>query len=158
MFIPNTGNMHIYRVAKTKWAKDTSGEGARLYGGRWNHKKLACIYASESRALAMLEYTVNINVDDIPLSLTLVTLEIDDAVVLSHEISQLPGNWKEYPAPVNTKDMGSAWLREGKKIIRIPSVVIPQEFNFIINGQIDNSTFCKIVHVEDLEYDLRIKS
>ncbi|MEO7263327.1 MAG: RES family NAD+ phosphorylase [Ferruginibacter sp.] len=149
--------MLIYRVAKTKWAKDTTGEGSRLYGGRWNHKKLACIYASESRALAMLEYTVNINVDEIPFSLTLVSFEIDDAVVLSPGFEELPPNWKEYPAPVNTKDMGSAWLREGKKIIRIPSVIIPPEFNFIVNCQIENSTFCKIVHVEDLEYDRRIK-
>ena len=56
--------MIVYRLSRTRWADDLTGEGSRLHGGRWNHPGTPCIYTSESRALAILEYTVNVNVDD----------------------------------------------------------------------------------------------
>ena len=55
-----------YRVGRTRYARDLDGEGARLHGRRWNHPLTPCIYTSESRALALLEYTANVNIDDIP--------------------------------------------------------------------------------------------
>ena len=62
--------MLVYRIGRTKRAGDLTGEGSRLNGGRWNHKLTPCIYTSESRALALLEYTVNVNIDEIPRALT----------------------------------------------------------------------------------------
>ncbi|HEY0678682.1 MAG TPA: RES domain-containing protein, partial [Chitinophagaceae bacterium] len=41
--------MIVYRIGRTKWAKLLDGEGARLYGGRWNHIGVPCVYTSESR-------------------------------------------------------------------------------------------------------------
>jgi RES domain-containing protein len=113
--------MIVYRIGKTRYAKDLTGEGARLNGGRWNHKFTACIYTSESRALALLEYTVNVNIDDIPRALSITTFDIPEIGVLELKEADLPGNWKEVPAPSSTKDFGSNILKTATyPVIKIP--------------------------------------
>ena len=45
-----------WRIVKTKYAAQAfDGEGARLYGGRWNSPGLRMVYNSENVALAALE-------------------------------------------------------------------------------------------------------
>jgi RES domain-containing protein len=149
--------MDVYRISKTKWAGDLSGEGARLYGGRWNRKGISCLYTSSSRSLAILEFSVNVGLDDIPRSLSIVTLNLPDKF-LEVDMHELPGNWKDVPAPGSTRDFGTKLLQEGKHlIIRLPSAVIPQEFNYIINPAHKDLKLCKILSVNDFVYDIRIK-
>ena len=150
--------MIVYRIGITKHAADLTGEGARLNGGRWNHKGTPCIYTSESRALALLEYTVNVNIYDIPRTLSYTILEIPDAGIQELKEEDLPGNWKDVPAPSSIKDFGTALLKALKTpAIKIPSSVIPDEFNYILNPkQPDNRNF-KILDIKDFVYDVRIK-
>ncbi|WP_315823815.1 RES family NAD+ phosphorylase [Paraflavitalea speifideaquila] len=118
--------MVVYRIGKTKYAKDLSGEGARLHGGRWNHKLTPCIYTAESRALAVLEYTVNVNVDEVPRALSITTYEIPDDGILLLRKSDLPGDWAAVPASSSTKDFGTRLLKDATyPVIRFPSAVIP---------------------------------
>jgi len=150
--------MFVYRIGKTKYAKELSGEGARLNGGRWNHKLIPCIYTSESRALALLEYTVNVNIEDIPRALSITTFEIPETQILLLTETDLPGNWKEAPAPSSTKDFGTNKLKELLyPIIRIPSSVIPNEFNYLLNPLHPNSKLFKIAEITNFVYDVRIK-
>jgi RES domain-containing protein len=150
--------MIVYRIGRTKYANDLSGEGARLHGGRWNHKMVPCIYTSQSRALALLEYTVNVNIDDIPRALSFTTFEIPDNSLLVLQLKDLPGNWTEAPSPGSTKDFGTAILKKGEySVIKIPSVVIPLESNYLINPLHRDITKCKIIDVHDFVYDVRIK-
>jgi len=150
--------MVVYRLGKNKWAGDLSGEGSRLHGGRWNHPGIPCIYTSESRALAVLEYTVNTNIDDVPRALSITTIEIPDDAIMVHPISSLPGNWQEYPAPSSTKDYGSGVLKgNAYPIIRFPSTIIYWEFNYVLNPLHSQSAKFKIIDVEDFIYDVRIK-
>ena len=83
--------MLLYRIARTKWARTLDGEGARLHGGRWNNPGTSCIYTSESRALALLEYTVNTNLDDIPRALSIITIQVseEEAANLTAAISRV---------------------------------------------------------------------
>lgn len=150
--------MLVYRIGKTKYADDLSGAGAKINGGRWNHKSIPCIYTSESRALSLLEYTVNVNIDEIPRALSVTTLEIpDEDILIIHEDS-LPGNWKKIPIPSSTKDFGTRSLNAKVKLaIRIPSSVMPDEFNYILNPLHRNSRNIKIIEIRDLVYDVRIK-
>jgi RES domain-containing protein len=149
--------MEVYRISRTKWAGDLSGEGARLYGGRWNRKGTSCLYTSSSRSLAILEFSVNVSLDEIPRSLSIVTLNLPDQF-LEVAVKDLPGNWKDVPAPGSTRDLGTRLLQEGKHlIIRLPSTVIPQEFNYIVNPAHQHLKFCKIISVDDFVYDIRIK-
>lgn len=150
--------MKVFRVGRTKHLRDLTGEGARLFGGRWNHKGVACVYASENMALAVLEYTVNTNVDDIPRALSIATIEIPGSNILSLSIADLPGNWNEAPAPAETKDLGTRLLLAAEyAVIKLPSAVIPFEHNFLLNPLHADSKAFKIVEVRDLVYDVRIK-
>lgn len=148
--------MKVYRITKTKYAEDLSGTGAKLYGGRWNHIDSACIYTAESRALSVLEYAININIDFIPRALSLCVFEIDESQVYSFKQEDLPGNWRETPAPKSTKDYGTQFLKSNKPILKIPSIIIPEEFNYIINPQVASLSF-KLVEIKDFVFDLRIK-
>jgi len=150
--------MIVYRISWSKYADDLTGKGAWLNGGRWNHKLIACIYASESRALAVLEYTVNVKINEIPRALSLITLEIPDTGILKLKEGELPGNWKDAPGPSSTKDFRTELLKALKfPILKIPSCIIPNEFNYILNPVHERSRYFKILEIRDFVYDVRLK-
>ena len=149
--------MLVYRVSKTQYAYDLNGTGAKLFGGRWNHVDTPCIYTAESRALAVLEYSVNINIDVIPRALSICIFEIDENLIKEIKTKKLPGDWQEIPAPYSTKDFGTKLLKKGISIIKIPSIVIKDEFNYILNPNDLGSSF-KLIEVKDFVYDLRVKN
>jgi len=150
--------MLVYRISKNNYANDITGEGARLHGGRWNHQLTACLYTSGSRALALLEYTVNVNIAHIPRGLSIVTLDIPEDALLQLRVTELPDNWQDTPAPASTKDFGTALLQKASySVIVVPSVVLPDEFNYLLNPLHPGIAKVKVVSVKDLVYDLRIK-
>jgi RES domain-containing protein len=151
--------MLVYRIGRTKYADDLTGEGARLHGGRWNHKLTPCIYTSGSRSLAVLEYTVNVQIDDIPRALSITTIEITESDILELTTGDLPGNWRTSPAGTLAKDFGTNLLKElYYSVIKIPSVIIPDEYNYLLNPLHKKSSSFRIKHVEDFIYDVRIKN
>jgi len=158
-FIPEPGCMIVYRVSKKQFAADLTGEGARLFGGRWNHIHTACVYTSCSRALALLEFSVNVNRILAPQSLNLVSIEIQDKNILKLHTADLPENWLDIPAPGSSKDFGTALLREARyPVIAIPSVIVPEEYNYLLNPLHKDHDRFRIVAVTTLNYDGRIKS
>ena len=97
--------INVYRIGKNKYIKDLSGEGARLYGGRWNYTGYRVLYASESLALAILEYITKTGAVETELKdLSIAYLEIEDGVSISEiKIEGLPENWNNYPVPEDLK-------------------------------------------------------
>ncbi len=150
--------MIVYRIGITKWATALNGEGARLHGGRWNHIGTPCIYTSQSRALAVLEYTVNNNIEEIPRLLSITAIEIPNDF-LDHPIPLLPGNWRDSPAPASTKDFGTDALKASTDaVLCFPSAILPQEFNYLLNALHPASKLFKVIDVQDFIYDIRIKT
>jgi RES domain-containing protein len=153
--------MLLYRIARTKWARVLDGEGASIHGGRWNLRGTPCIYTSESRALAILEYTVNTNLDDIPRSLSIITIDVADHDALrffTPPISMLSGNWSDCPAPSTLKHFGTRLFTKSYAGLRIPSVIIPKEFNVLLNPVANPAATFRVVDIEDFVYDIRIKN
>lgn len=151
--------MNVYRLCRTKYADDLSGEGARLFGGRWNSVGIPCVYCSASRSLAVLEYTVNISIENIPRALSMVTIEIPDQQVEIIQVRNLPGDWRATPVPASTRDFGSELLMlADKPVIAMPSVVIPDEYNYILNPLHSASSMFRITEISDFIFDLRLKS
>jgi RES domain-containing protein len=151
--------MIVYRIGRTKYASDLTGEGARLNGGRWNHKLTPCLYTSASRSLAVLEYTVNVNIEDIPRALSMTTLHIPEDNILKLSLTELPGDWRASPAPASTKDFGTELLKKGEyAIIQIPSAIIPDEFNYLLNPIHKAGVNFSIEDISDFIYDVRIKN
>lgn len=151
--------MIVYRVGKAEYSKDLSGNGARLYGGRWNSVGTACLYSSASRALAVLEYSVNLNILELSKSLVFILIEIPDEEIFEVNIDEIPENWNSYPVNSVTRLFGDNLLKSCKKsIVKIPSVIIPSEFNYLLNPNHINKSEFKIIESESFIFDNRIKS
>ena len=141
------------------YADDLTGEGAKLNGGRWNHPGVPCIYSSTTRALSLLEYTCHVKKNIIPRDLSFATIDVPDHSIEKYSIGQLPGNWRNWPHTKETRDFGTAFLKANKFLLYcIPSAVIEEEMNFIINPGHPDAGMIKIVGIKGYVYDLRLKT
>ncbi|MEX0995912.1 MAG: RES family NAD+ phosphorylase [Flavobacteriaceae bacterium] len=147
--------MLVYRIGKTQFIQDLEGVGAKLYGGRWNHIGTPCIYTSESRALAVLEYLVNVTIQHIPKQLSIATFKIDEKQLETPLLKNLPEDWQSIPASYTTKNFGTEILQKGVPGFKIPSVVIPDEYNYVLNPLVVGRFF-KLVEVKEFVYDVRL--
>lgn len=121
-----------WRIVKEKHSTAAfSGEGARLYGGRWNSPGTSVVYTSGSRALAALESLVHLNP---PVMFKYVALPIEFDETLVEQMVMLPAGWRDQPAPASTKAIGDLWVREVRSaVLELPSVIIAGEPNFLLN-------------------------
>lgn len=127
--------MQLFRIAKTEFVRDLSGAGSRVHGGRWNRKGTALIYTSENRALAALEYLVHVPMALAPAGLSTLRIEVPDNIELTAvDATSLPRDWKAYPPPQDLAAVGTKWaLSNATLLLRVPSVVVEHEFNYLIN-------------------------
>ena len=137
-----------------------SGEGAKRYGGRWNHIGVAVVYTSQSLSLATLEYLVNLSIIDLPDDLVAVEIELpDDLPRAEITIKQLPANWRTFPSIEELKDIGTDWARQATvPVLVVPSVVIPNELNYLVNPLHPLSQRLKVVSVAAFTLDTRLYS
>jgi RES domain-containing protein len=149
--------MDVYRISSALYIKDLTGLGPKTYGGRWNYRGVPAIYTSETRALAALEFLVHVKTRMAD-NLKIATISIPDSIVpLEFRIETLPKGWRDHPPPVKLAEMGTDWLKSLKSLLlRVPSAVIPNEVNFIINPMHADVKYVKISHVENFTYDKRL--
>lgn len=150
--------MKVYRIATTRYINDLSGGGARRYGGRWNHKGTSMIYTSENRALATVEYLVHVPLSIVPTHLSLATLQISDKITpKAISISDLPGNWREYPVPSRLAELGTNWANKNESLLlRVPSAVVEHEYNILINPLHPDMKHVSVVQIERYTVDKRL--
>jgi RES domain-containing protein len=148
----------MYRITTTRYSRDLSGTGARLHGGRWNPKGMSVIYTSESRALATVEYLVHVPLSLIPHDLSIVTLSIPDTIPChTMALADLPANWRDYPAPPALADLGAQWATAQETLLlRVPSAVVVQEYNVLINPLHPDMPHVTIAQVEPFHFDTRL--
>ena len=128
--------MRLYRIVKMKHAYDLTGMGAKINGGRWNHEGIPCIYLSESRALSLLEYTAHTGIKTMPPALCFATFEVPEYSMRTLAASELPANWLQRPHSNDNRDLGSSMLAEAScLLLKFPSLIINQEFSFVLNPQ-----------------------
>lgn len=149
--------MRVYRVVPSPRAKDLSGEGARLYGGRWNSPGTPMIYTATTASLAVLETLVHMSLGVFPENLVMVTLEIPEEFVQSLEAKQLPEDWAAYPASSDVHAIGDTWAREEASLgLLVPSAILPQENNLIINPRHPKAGNLKIAEIIPYQVDRRL--
>lgn len=125
--------IRAWRIVKAEHAATAfSGDGARLLGGRWTSIGVAVVYTAESAALATLEVLVHLRrMSRLPLYV-LIGCHFDDALVT--DVRALPTNWRESPAPAELQKIGDEWVRSGRSaVLRVPSVIVPGEHNYLLN-------------------------
>ena len=127
--------MRLFRIAKAKHINDTTGAGARTYGGRWNEKGVGVIYTAESRALAALEFLVHVPMLLAPGDLRITCFDIPERLVpRALDVARLPSNWRSYPPPPELAVIGTHWVHSAESLLlRVPSAVVEHEFNVLIN-------------------------
>ena len=150
-------NLLAYRLVAPKWANSAlSGEGARLYGGRWNSSGTSMVYLSGSRALAALELLVHLTSPETRMiPRVLITVNIPHALI-GGRLWTAPG-WQDEPPGKNSTDQGDEWLRANNTAaVRAPSVLIPEEDNILLNPF--HPDFSKITTLEarTFSYDPRL--
>lgn len=133
--------MRLYRIARAEHAQDLSGEGARLYGGRWTPVGYPVLYTAEHPALAAWEVVVHFGlpVEAAPLEQRLITLQVPDRAA-----GQMP---RLSDVPADPRRVGLDWLAQGASLLlAVPSVVIPQSQNVLVNPRHPDMAE---VHIED---------
>ena len=137
--------MKVYRIALTKYC-DNSGEGAKLYGGRWNLPGHPAIYAGASISASLLE---RLTIDPELLSseryllYSVMEIIIPDQYILIPKIVDLPLGWNQIPAVRASQEYGTALLKSGTLCFGVPSVVDPSSLNYVVNPQ--SESFPQIV-------------
>ncbi len=146
--------MKVYRLSKMKYAKDLSGNGARIAGGRWNKKGIAIIYTSESRALCAVEVLVHMKPEAVPADYAITTIEIPDNSIAN--LLKLPRNWNQFPYNKATQTVGENFIKNDSLCLMVPSSVVRGEHNILINPNHTRKKDIKIIKVEPFTFDNRL--
>jgi len=151
----------VYRLTLEKHARDPddllSGEGARLYGGRWNHKGTAVVYAASHVSLAVLEALVHS--ETLPKNMVLVAYDVPDVPPAGERApASLPGDWAAYPFSKATQDIGTEWVRGRAELaLRVPSAIVPHEMNWLLNPRHSAIAKVKAMVLGPFSFDGRLR-
>ncbi|RYF87359.1 MAG: RES domain-containing protein [Chitinophagaceae bacterium] len=150
--------MQLFHLGNSRYARQLTGDGARLFGGRWNQKGDACIYTSSARSLCLVEYLANVEWTNLPPDLVITVYELPNKLCRVIDVNELPDDWAAIPAGMATKLFGSTLLADPKCVcFAVPSVIVPAERNYILNPNSDNFKEVDIIAVEPFTIDQRIK-
>ncbi len=154
--------MKVFRIEREKYLESTlKGIGAALTDGfRWNSLSTHLVYTSESRALAMLEIAVHLDLsEDLPTDRYFVEIEIPESVEI-FEIKKegLPFNWDAKPPTQVTQIIGDDFVSQNiAAVLKVPSSIIPFEFNYLINPHHPDSRKISVTSSIPLSLDSRMK-
>lgn len=150
--------MIVFRIAKDKYAHDLSGRGAEKAGGRWNCKGYPVLYTCESRALAAVEFAVHTSLGFAQDLYRIVTIEIpEDPSIYSISEKDLPDEWRQFPFPKSTQNIGTNWLRSSESLLmKVPSVVVQGDYNILVNPFHEDFKTVKIIASSVFNFDRRL--
>ena len=94
---------------------------------------VGCSFApSPALIIAALETLVHLNPGE-TVAYKVFKLEFQDDLV-ERLAGELPNDWRAEPPPVSTRGMGDRWVRRARSpILQVPSAIIPEEFNLLLN-------------------------
>jgi RES domain-containing protein len=139
--------MDLWRLCRRPHA-DLSGEGARIFGGRWNSPGRPVVYLAEHPALAALEVRVHLDLpfELLPSDFVLMRVSLPDDL-----ITQMADAGSE------TVAIGNAWLAEGRSVaVRVPSVLLPYAWNVLLNPRHADMVHASIAGIERFHFDPRL--
>jgi RES domain-containing protein len=134
------------------------GEGARIAGGRWNKIGVPMIYTADSLALAILEITVHLSQEDLLYkNYYRISAQFDSSMVTSLDPAELPDDWDSLPPSESTQNIGTQWALSQKSVIlKVPSTVVREEFNYLINPVHPKFEKILIGNPQPIDFDPRI--
>lgn len=151
--------MIVYRICSSAYAHDLNGTGAALFGGRWNPRGLPLLYAAGSVSLSYLEYLAhNIHIlasKDI----SLVKIKINEKAKIDElDAAILPDNWRASNyMPDATQKIGLDFIvRRTAYVLKVPSAIVPYEFNYLLNpSHPDHKSTQVVERIDSFKIDKR---
>lgn len=144
--------MFLWRISEYP---DLSGAGGMISPGRWHRKLRPVVYTSMTAPGALLETLVHVDPSDAPDSLNLIKLEAPDDLAIHMEFlatALMMNGWGRW-----TQDFGDRWLDEGHSaLLRVPSIIMPECWNVILNPAHPDARHVKVVSVERFRVDPRL--
>lgn len=150
--------MELFRIAQEQFADDLTGNGSRLFGGRWNSEGIFAVYASYSRSLALLETLAHTPAKMLGTkNYQLITLRVPDIITIE-EISfiNLPVGWDAPDTRLYTQKLGDKFFQNNSRLmLAVPSVLMHEEINYVLNPLHTDMKKVKIVNKRKVYFDKR---
>ena len=149
----------VFRLLRRPFsANPFDGEGSYLYGGRWSSAGTRIVYTSEHLSLAMLEYLAHVDPASPPRGLVLARAEVpEDLSRTEVKEADLPGGWRNYPAPDVLCSFGDSFIRKGMAaVLIVPSAPVPGERNWLLNPADPEFRRIRLLDTEAFDYDPRL--
>jgi len=149
--------MEIFRITDSIWADKLQASGRPA---RWNSKDIEMLYFAQSVSLAILENTVHRSSIELrDKTFRLVKAEAPDDF---NEINEkdLPIGWNDVSieAQLICRSFGDNWIFSNSSLLlRVPSVISPGEYNFLVNPKHPDFIKLKIIKILSFLFDGRIK-
>ncbi len=145
-------------VKKNHLKKAFTGEGARLYGGRWNPIGVYVIYTAESISLATLEIIVHLEKEQLIYDKYVkIPITFDTSSVFKLSENRLPKDWRSLPPSVSTQKFGQTWIEQANyAVMKVPSTIITEEYNFLINPNHPDFSTMQIGAAQRFEFNSRL--
>ena len=147
--------MKVYRISKCQYIEDLEGTGAARYPGRWNSKGTYILYTAATPSLALLESVVHISNIAIS-SYCMICLNVPEDKIKTIAAAELPDNWFVNPPIDVLKQTGDSFIKENKFLaLKIPSAIMPEENNFLLNPAHPDFKKISTVYVRTIPIDER---
>jgi RES domain-containing protein len=148
--------MLVYRITLAKYSGKLIASGR---AARWNPNDVEMIYTASSRSLACLENVVHRDKLGLSLVFNILTIECPDALKIETiPLKGLPANWIDFDQMYLTQKIGEEWVKNnGSAILQVPSSIVSEEVNYLINPKHPDFGEIKIVKTQPFVFDSRIK-
>ena len=149
--------MLVYRITKAIYADRLVASGG---AARWNSRGQFVIYTAATRALACLENVVHRSGEGLIDAFRVMNVDIPDTLVIERiSLETLPPDWRDFHQYDACQRIGGEWLRKGQSaILQVPSAIISNEWNYLLNPAHPDFSRIKLVGVEPFMFDPRIKA
>lgn len=146
--------MTLYRITAREYAATAfSGNGARIYGGRWNSPGRRMVYASTTLELCVLEVLAHFDPLLAP-DYVFLTAEVPEDTV---ERLEPPAAWDRLPHSASARACGDRWIDQARSLVAlVPSAVLPFSTNALINPTHPRFGEIEIGEPRDLLLDARL--
>jgi RES domain-containing protein len=151
-------DLSLWRLSPDYHAdKAMSGDGSYRRGGRWNPSGIRVIYCADSRSLALVEVLANIRRPTLLRDQQWVVIRVDVPENLVERPGRVPEAWRETPYTTAAQAFGAEWVQSLRSVaLRVPSVVVPGEFNYLLNPAHPQFSKVKIGKPEKFSFDPRL--
>jgi RES domain-containing protein len=92
------------------------------------------VYTSESLSLALVETLTGLERYHQLRNYVFFRVRLPEELVSEVTETDLPAEWDRYPPPSQSQRIGDRWASREKSIaLRVPSVVVPYSYNYLLN-------------------------